>query len=156
MIAVKDGNRTLYVDGELLADSTSYRRGSTRWIEFKLYKTVGSQYVLSRVGVSIIYHGAACELVSNYNLQEASRENLELNSIPCERCSPDDSIALIFPEKNRYWAQVSEQASAVLDALYKYDDGGARYLTNVAQRLLEDAAKKDENIAKVYRFEIIE
>jgi hypothetical protein len=156
MIAVKDGNRTLYVDGELLADSTSYRRGSTRWIEFRLYKTVNGQYVLSRVGVSIVYHGAACELVTNYNLQETSQENLELSSVPCEKCCPDDSINLIFPEKNRYWAQVSEQASAVLDALYKYDDGGARYLTNVAQRLLEDAAKKDKDIANVYRFEIIE
>ena len=156
MIAVKDGNRTLYVDGELLGSSTSYRHGSTRWIEFKLYKTISGQYVLSRIGVSIVYHGAACGLVINYNLQEMSRENLELNSIPCERCSPDDSIELIFPEKNRYWAQVSEQPSAVLDALYKYDDNGARYLTNVAQRLLEDSAKKDKNIADVYRFEIIE
>lgn len=156
MIAVKDGNRTLYVDGELLGSSTSYRYGSTRWIEFKLYKTISGQYVLSRVGVSIVYHGAACGLVINYNLQEMSRESLELNSIPCERCSPDDSIDLIFPEKNRYWAQVSEQPSAVLDALYKYDDNGARYLTNVAQRLLEDSAKKDKNIADVYRFEIIE
>jgi hypothetical protein len=156
MIAVKDGNRTLYVDGELLGSSTSYRHGSTRWIEFKLYKTISGQYVLSRIGVSIVYHGAACGLVINYNLQEMSRENLELNSIPCERCSPDGSIELIFPEKNRYWAQVSEQPSAVLDALYKYDDNGARYLTNVAQRLLEDSAKKDKNIADVYRFEIIE
>jgi hypothetical protein len=156
MIAVKDGNRTLYVDGELLGSSTSYRHGSTRWIEFKLYKTVSGQYVLSRVGVSIVYHGAACGLVINYNLQEMSRENLELNSLPCERCSPDDSIELVFPEKNRYWAQVSEQPSAVLDALYKYDDNGARYLTNVAQRLLEDSAKRDKNIADVYRFEIIE
>jgi hypothetical protein len=156
MIAVKDGNRTLYVDGELLGSSTSYRHGSTRWIEFKLYKTISGQYVLSRIGVSIVYHGAACGLVMNYNLQEMPREHLELNSIPCERCYPDDSIELVFPEKNRYWAQVSEQPSAVLDALYKYDDNGARYLTNVAQRLLEDSAKKDKNIADVYRFEIIE
>jgi hypothetical protein len=155
MIAVKDGNRTLYVDGELLADSTSYRRGSTRWIEFKLYKTVSGQYVLSRVGVSIVYHGAACDLVTNYNLQETSHENLELNSIPCERCCPDDSITLIFTEKHRYWAQVSDEPAAVLDALYKYDDGGARYLTNVAQRLLEEASKHDEKISEIYKFEII-
>lgn len=156
MIAVKDGNRTLYVDGELLGSSTSYRHGSTRWIEFKLYKTTGGQYVLSRVGVSIVYHGAACELVHNYNLQEVHRSELSENSITCERCYPDSTIELVFPEKNRYWAQVSDQASAVLDALYKYDNNGARYLTNVAQRLLEDAAKKDKEVAEVYRFEIIE
>lgn len=156
MIEVKDGNRTLYVDGVLLGKSTSYRRGSTRWIEFELYKTVSGQYVLSRVGVSNVYHGAACTLVSTYNLQEVQYGSLRKDSIPCEKCSPDESADLVFPEKNRYWAQVSEQATAVLDALYKYDDGGARYLTNVAQRLLEDAAKKDPEIAEVYRFEIIQ
>lgn len=156
MIAVKDGNRTLYVDGELLSNSTSYRAGSTRWIEFRLYKTVSGQYVLSRVGVSVVYHGAACDLVSNYNLEESPYEDLDLASIPCDRCSPDSSTALIFPEKNRYWAQVSEHPSAVLDALYKYDDNGARYLTNVAQRLLENASKLDKEVAKIYRFEIIE
>jgi hypothetical protein len=156
MIEVKDGNRTLYVDGVLLAKSTSYRRGSTRWIEFELYKTVSGQYVLSRVGVSLVYHGAACTLVTTYNLQEMSFNETHRDSIPCERCEPDESADLVFPEKNRYWAQVSDQAVAVLDALYKYDDGGARYLTNVAQRLLEEASKKDQKIAEVYRFEIIQ
>jgi hypothetical protein len=156
MIEVKDGNRTLYVDGVLLAKSTSYRRGSTRWIEFELYKTVSGQYVLSRVGVSLVYHGAACTLVTTYNLQEMPFNETHRDSIPCERCEPDESADLVFPEKNRYWAQVSDQATAVLDALYKYDDGGARYLTNVAQRLLEEASKKDQKIAEVYRFEIIQ
>jgi hypothetical protein len=156
MIAVKDGNRTLYVDGELLSSSTSYRTGSTRWIEFRLYKTVGNQYVLSRVGVSIVYHGAACSLVANYNLEESPYEELTSEHLPCERCSPDSSAPIVFPEKNRYWAQVSEHPSAVLDALYKYDDNGARYLTNVAQRLLENASKVDKEVANIYRFEIIE
>jgi hypothetical protein len=61
----------------------------------------------------------------------------------------------VFPEKHRYWAQVSEEPQAVLDALYKYDEGGARYLTNVAQRLLEDASKADDKIAAIYKFEVI-
>jgi len=61
----------------------------------------------------------------------------------------------IFPERNRTWAQVSDDAEAVLEALYKYDDGGARYLTKVAQRLLEEASKQDKKIESVYRVEII-
>jgi hypothetical protein len=64
-------------------------------------------------------------------------------------------LDLVFPEKYRYWAQVSEEPTAVLDALYKYDDGGARYLTNVAQRVLDEAAKADAGIAGIYRYEII-
>jgi hypothetical protein len=61
----------------------------------------------------------------------------------------------VFPEKHRYWAQVSEDPTPVLDALYKYDQGGARYLTKVAERLLETAADVDKGIDLVYRTELI-
>jgi hypothetical protein len=155
MLEVKDGNRTLQFEGRLLAKSSSYRRGSTRWIEFELYVTDSGSYILSRVGVSLVYHGAACSLVGRYGLSEKSIYDLHKNSFPCEECNPDDSLDLIFPEKNRYWAQVSDEALAVLNALYKYDDGGARYLTNVAQRLLEEASRQDLKIYKAYKVEII-
>lgn len=155
MINVKDGARTLQFNGELLGESSSWRKGSTRWIEFELYKTESGSYVLSRVGVSLVYHGAACPLVKRYGLQEISFSELVPDSIPCEQCYPTEEVDLVFPEKHRYWAQVSEEPTAVLDALYKYDDGGARYLTNVAQRLLEAASKKDSDIESIYRIELI-
>jgi hypothetical protein len=155
MISVKDGARTLQFNGQLLGKSSSWRKGSTRWIEFELYKTESGSYILSRVGVSNVFHGSACPLVKRYGLSETNYENLSEGAVPCEECRPDDSVELVFPEKHRHWAQVSEEAAAVLDALYKYDEGGARYLTNVAQRLLEDAAKADTKIAEIYRFEVI-
>lgn len=155
MFEVKDGNRTLQFKGELLGESSSERRDSTRWIEFKLYRTESGSYILSRVGVSVLYHGAACFLVRKYGLDEVSYSTVPDSHVPCEECEPTEEAELVFPEKNRYWAQVSEEPSAVLDALYKYDNGGARYLTNVAQRLLEQASKNDTKIAKAYRFEII-
>jgi hypothetical protein len=43
----------------------------------------------------------------------------------------------------------------VLDALYKYDEGGARYLTAVAKRVLEESSDNDDSIDLVYRFEHI-
>jgi len=155
MIEVRDGARTLQFDGSLLGESSSYKRGSTRWIEFKLYRTESGSYILSRVGVSLVFHGAACQLVKRYGLQEVSVNTISEQAIPCEECYPTQEAELVFPEKNRYWAQVSEEPTAVLDALYKYDDGGARYLTNVAQRLLEEASKLDEKIATIYKVEII-
>ena len=155
MHEVKDGSRTLQFEGTLLGKSSSYRRGSTRWIEFHLYNTESGSYVLSRIGVSLVYHGAACPLVKRYGLQEISFGLLEKDSIPCEECRPSAQADLVFPEKHRYWAQVSEEPSAVLDALYKYDQGGARYLTNVAQRLLETASDKDSAIESIYRIELI-
>ncbi len=155
MYEVRDGARTLQFSGQLLAKSSSRKKDSIRWIEFELYKTDSGSYILSRVGVSLVFHGAACALVKRYGLQEAPILDLDADSLPCEECEPDESAVLVFPEKYRYWAQVSEEPSAVLDALYKYDNGGARYLTNVAQRLLEEASVKDSKLAKVYRFEII-
>jgi hypothetical protein len=155
MYEVKDGSRTLQFNGALLGKSSSHRRGSTRWIEFELYRTESGSYVLSRIGVSLVFHGAACPLVKRYGLQELSADQLHQDALPCEDCYPTEDAELVFPEKYRYWAQVSEDPSAVLDALYKYDDGGARYLTNVAQRLLEDASEQDQKIDKIYRIETI-
>lgn len=155
MINVRDGARTLQFNGRILGKSSSWRKGSTRWIEFELYKTESGSYVLSRIGVSIIFHGSACALVKRYGLTEVEFPALVDDSIPCDECQPDESAALVFPEKHRYWAQVSEEPQAVLDALYKFDEGGARYLTNVAQRLLEDASKADDKIASIYKFEVI-
>jgi hypothetical protein len=152
---VKDGARTLQFNGKLLGKSTSWRYGSTRWIEFELYKTDSGSYILSRVGVSLIFHGAACTLVRRYGLSEVEYSSISKDAIPCAECQPSEEAELVFPEKYRFWAQVSEEGAAVLDALYKYDDGGARYLTNVAQRLLEEAAKNDPAIADIYRYEII-
>lgn len=155
MLSVKDGDRTLQFNGTLLAKSSSERRGAYRWIEFELYKTELGSFILSRIGVSLIFHGAACSLVSKYNLAEKPNYELAVNAVPCDECSPEDSIDLVFPEKYRYWAQVSEKPNAVLDSLYKYDNNGARYLTSVAQRLLKDAARVDLEIEEIYNLEIV-
>lgn len=155
MFEVKDGARTLQFNGKLLGKSSSKRNDSTRWIEFELYKTDSGSYILSRIGVSLVFHGAACPLVRRYGLTEADFSTLSNHALPCEECQPSSEAELVFPEKYRYWAQVSDDPATVLDALYKYDDGGTRYLTNVAQRLLEDAAKTDAAIAETYRYEII-
>lgn len=152
---VKDGPRTLQFNGKLLGESSSWRRGSTRWIEFALYRTENGAYVLSRIGVSLVFHGAACTLVKRYGLSESSIEDLSDDAISCEECNPSYELPLVFPEKNRTWAQVSEDPDAVLEALYKFDNGGARYLTHVAQRLLEAASKNDSRIEQVYKVETI-
>jgi hypothetical protein len=155
MLEVRDGDRTLQFNGKLLARSTSERRGATRWIEFALHQTESGSYILSRTGVSLVFHGAACALVTRYGLQEKSIGLIAAAAIPCEECQPDDTLDLVFPEKYRHWAQISEKAEAVLDALYKYDDNGAKYLTSVAQRLLQEASKVDSGIAGVYNVEIV-
>jgi hypothetical protein len=156
MYEVKDGSRTLQFSGTLLGESSSHRRGANRWIEFKLYKTENGSYILSRIGVSVIFHASTCGLVKRYGLSEAEPNELKDEAVPCDECFPDRKMPFVYPEQDRTWAQVSEDPEPVLDALYKYDPkGGARYLTNVAQRLLEQAADEDVQIDRVYRVEQI-
>lgn len=155
MYAVKDGDRTLEFDGVLLGSSSSRRKDSTRWIEFNIYRTENGTYILSRIGASIVYHSGACNLVDKYRLTEINTEKVVDGAEACAVCKPTLEAPMVFPEKYRYWAQVSDEPQAVLDALYKYDEGGARYLTAVAKRVLQEASKTDSNIDLIYRFEKI-
>jgi hypothetical protein len=156
MFQVKDGARTLQFEGEKLAVSSSYRPGSNRWIEFSLFKTLEGNYVLARVGVSNIYHTSTCTLVARYGLHETTPDRLDAKAVPCEECNPSFyNEVFVFPEKYRYWTLVSQEPDAVLEALYKRDDFGARYLTKVAQRLLDTAAENDAELDQIYRVETI-
>jgi len=156
MFEVKDGSRTLQFSGQLLGESSSKRYDSFRWIEFKLYRTENGSYILSRIGISLVFHAATCSLVKRYGLSELKSAQLADEAIPCVECRPDRNMPLLFPEQDRTWAQVSDDPEPVLDALYKFDpDGGARYLTKVAQRLLEQASNADSEIERIYRVEMI-
>ncbi len=156
MYEVKNGNRVLRFEGRHLAHSSSERPGASRWIEFDLYKTNAGSYVLSRVGVSKVYHSSVCPLVLRYGLHEASWADLEADASPCEECEPDANDPVVYPEAYRHWTLRAEEPEAVLDALYKEDYNGARYLTRVAERLLQTAAAQDAEIDMLYRFETID
>jgi len=154
MYEVKDGPRTLQFEGELLGESSSHHAGSYRWIEFKLYRTVGGTYILSRVGRSLVFHAPSCPLANKYSLHEVAVDELRDNATPCPECSPTFEVPVVFPETDRNWALVAEEPRAVLDALYKWD-GRTRYLTKVAERLLTEACDNDSGLDMCWRVEVI-
>jgi hypothetical protein len=157
MYEVQVDKRTLKFDGVLLAFATSYRPGAARWIEFTLYRTMGGSYVLARVGETRLYHTVDCTITQRSSLVQVPRESLKNGSVPCDLCHPqrrslgDD----VFPELPRHWAQTSETAESIVENLYRYDENGGRYLTSVAERLLEEASKLDPHIEQAYRIETI-
>jgi hypothetical protein len=160
MYEVKDNKRTIKFDGVLLAFSTSFRPGVKRWIEFGLYRTVGGSYVLSRIGETHLFHNPECAVAQRNGLTKIPLAALREGSVPCDVCRPDrlsghNDDQMVSPEMPRYWAQVSDTADAVVDSLYKYDEAGARYLTGVAERLLEEASAVDAAIEGAYRVETI-
>lgn len=151
MHIIRDGRRTLKFEGDKLSSSTSRSPHSTRWVEFELYRTTNGSYVLARIGVSLYYHSGSCEVVSRNRIEPVTVEDMPASLVACPQCSPVPSNEeVLFPETARYWAAVCEEPQGVVESLYKYDDTHTRYLTHVSQRLLEDAARIDEDIADAF------
>lgn len=157
MYEVLNGKRTLRFEGALLAFSSSYREGSPRWVEFSLYRTSGGSYVLARVGQTKVYHMYGCPVVSRNSPPKTTIHALNEGASPCNQCYPPSATVSgdveVFVEMPRYWATISESPTGVVDALYKYNESGARYLTKVAEQLLEEASEVDQNISSAYRVE---
>ncbi len=154
---VKDGVRSLEFNGELIAESSSKTRGKPRWVEFKLFRTESDIYVVSRVGVSNLYHSDNCEVVSRNRLSAVDAMELSPEYTPCAVCRPDLADPEgVFPETPRSWAQVCQTAKGVIASLMKEDHNGTEYLTNVARRLLEEASIYDDEIKKAYLVEYID
>lgn len=154
---VKDGVRTYEFQGISLAKSSSRVVGRPRWVEFELFITPKEQYVLSRIGMSVFYHDADCDTVSRNNLSKVDGGELAGFYTPCHECRP---VRLdpngVFPELPRYWAQICEDASGVVEALMKKDKANNWYLTNVASRLLEDASVYDPDVKAAFETEYVE
>lgn len=155
MLKVRDGNRVYQFEGELLAKSSSEQPDIHRWVEFELYRTKTGTYVLSRIGQTRLFHALDCAVVRRNNLKPSGAEMLGPDNIPCDDCDPDNYATEFAIEQPRHFALVSEEPEGVLDALYKYDGAGARYLTKVAERLLEDALDKDARLKEAYSTETI-
>lgn len=156
MYDVMDGVRPLKVDGILLSESSSVAPYKDRWVEFRLFRTKSDIYVISRVGLSRLYHSTDCDTVTRNRLSAVNSDDLPKNLRPCGHCKPNwtDERGL-FPETPRPWLGTCQTASGVLASLMKYDDNGTEYLTNVAKRLLEDASELDEGIKDAYYSEVI-
>jgi len=156
MYEIDDGARILRFNGTKLAESSSYHSNSVRWIEFTLYRTTGGTYVLHRVGASLIYHSSVCPLVNKYGLHEEPGYELEDDAVPCPECKPGPSDPIVYPEEFRHWTLTTADPTAVIEALYRYDEFNARYLTRVAEVLIRKAAEHDSDLDDAYRIEYIQ
>lgn len=155
--SVRDSVRTLQFNGTKLAESSSKAPNKTRWVEFQLYVTNSGIYVLARKGASILYHAENCAVVTRNKLSVSNGEELPLYYMPCTDCKPSRiNIDGVYPETARYWAQHSEKAAGIVEALMQYDNNDTKYLTRVASDLLAEASKYDSNIKRAFEVELIE
>lgn len=151
--AIQSGAGQVYrFSGSLLSTSDSRRPGSQRWISFGLYRTIGNHYVLSRVGHSMLYHRADCEVVKRNRLEVGL---VGAGGVPCELCSPDVDSEPVCPEVDRRWAGIYKDPASLLAALQR-SNGETQYVTHVAAQLIERAAVFDRPLAEAWTVQIVD
>lgn len=157
MHTVRDGTRLLRFEGTKLSESSSRIAEKPRWVEFKLYKTLKGTYVLSRAGMSTYFHDSECHVVTRNRLSVVDEAEIGLDAVACPDCRPSRIAPEgLYPETPRYWAQSSDSPQGVIASLMQYDGNKTEYLTNVARRLLEDAAEVDDRLSDAFYVDTIE
>lgn len=163
----KDGPRRISFVGWSLGEASSAPAGEfpSRWTELRLFKTVGGQYILEKVGCSDVFHNESCPTEPGKprrgkrwdSLWDAIPEDADdiddpaAIFVPCERCSPSFDDVPVWVEKDIYSTSTFQTATDVLQALYRPDtrNTASKYLSRVARNLLDQAVEKDQAIRDV-------
>lgn len=158
MYTIQNGSRLLRFEGNKLAHSSSRGRDSTRWVEFTLYRTSNGKYVVERTGVSIVFHSIGCPVTRRNNSPSdpLPAETVSATMVPCPECKPEREYEqYLVPESPRHRAQVCHSAESVVSSLKQFDSNNTEYLTNVALRLLEQAASADPLVSDAFYVEYL-
>jgi hypothetical protein len=153
---VHDQFNVLEFEGMLIGEATTETKDAPRWTEIRIYKTTGGNYIVERVGVSLVYHRVDATCASGLgrvvgDLIENDARELE----PCDRCNPGDiyrgDLTLdtrVRVETDRHSAS-AVAAEKLVDALTLTRTNGSRYVSNVAQSALSNALEHDPDLAGV-------
>lgn len=159
---IRDRLREIVFRGVKLGSSSTEKDDSLRWTEIHIYRTDGGNYVIERLGRSLIYHvrGASCDSSHGMKVRGTS---LSEESEPCPSCKPlapeddgfdDDSV--FSHETTMSSVEWVDRAEDVHDALSIYDKRRkVTRISYVASQALQSAAANDPNLLNaVMRVEI--
>lgn len=151
---VQDGFRKIRFNGDLLARASSERPKPRRWTDLALYRTDGGTYILAKVGASRVMHVRDCpDVVEDLpRFQEVfPGEDPDDPKFQYDDCVPEvyDFPSLLV-EKDRHWAQISDNPTSVIRSLMRYKDH-ARWLPRLSMQLLERASELDPAIRDAYQ-----
>jgi hypothetical protein len=155
-IRVHDQHQVLEFEGEQIGFASTETPDTVRWTEIELYRTTAGNYVIHRVGASVVYHDAAASCASG-SLTTAGRlqsEDPDADHEPCERCRPPriekmDPKRPIRREADRHSADAVTSVEDLVKKLLLQRPNGTSYLSAVARDALTQAAHTDPAIAKM-------
>ena len=139
--------------GTLLAHETTETDMSLRWLELELYRIDAGprtgQYVLHRVGQSIVYHKPN---TCGYGVSVGGTA-VPLDAEPCPICKPpaDCDQVEVWLESPRHKVMTCSSPQYVEKALLMKRKDGSTFLSNPAAKLIAKAAANDEKLALYFQ-----
>lgn len=155
-IRVHDQHQVLEFKGERIGFASTETPDTVRWTEIEIYRTESGNYVIHRIGASVVYHDAAAPCASG-SLTTPARllaEPGDMDHEPCERCRPPaitkmDPNRQIRREADRHSADAVRTVEDLVKKLLLQRPNGTSYLSAVARDALAQAARTDPEIAKM-------
>lgn len=145
-------------DGTKLGEVSSRQDVSiSRWTELSLFKTDSGQYILEKVGRSIVTHVSGCSEIRGRipRFQEAHPGDDPDFGYHYHECVPVEyDFTQLLIEEDRYHTTVSPDPRQIVEALYRTKPN-SRYLPRVSINLLISAEKHDSILADAWRIERI-
>lgn len=162
IIRVPDSTGSLKeFNGILLADVSTENPDSLRWMEMELYKVTDgtNRYVLHLVARSVVYHRFESDCKRGVPRPVSDKDWPE-DAEPCRTCRP--SLWLDAPDDRQYDLEIDrhttfvcEDAAEMISHLRVGPQSRGKLppgaLSGPAQRLLDIAAHRDDNIAAATR-----
>lgn len=135
-------------EGTLIGQSSTENTDSVRWTEIYIYRTTGDQYVIHRVGRSVLYHDP--NGVCNTGVARKVRDMDTELSVPCAKCRPGrltalDPDATVSDELDKDSVDVVKVEDVYERLLLKKrgPQGPYTFMSNPAQRAYEEAILTD-------------
>lgn len=87
---VRDGPRVFRFQADVLAAASSHRPGVLRWSEIVIYRLADGQYVISKVGRSVVAHRPECHRVyPDMPTWLEAGEEAQVHRTGCLECQPE-------------------------------------------------------------------
>lgn len=135
---VRNGREILRFEAQVIAAATSQRPGVMRWSELVIYQLPSGQYVVSKIGRSVLAHRPECLLITDEMVPWLeAEEEAQVHRYPCLTCNPqvgDQMDPQTVLEPSRYTVLRARDGEELRQVLTQ----GRDHLPGIIRKLLHE------------------
>lgn len=155
---LKNEDRFLEFEGELIAHVSSENNDSLRWLEVNIYATASGGYVYETIGKSIVFRPAAPDRPRAIKVTPSVVRKFDTATLVCDPKHGDYEIEdmmgkYVIIEDDRHRATYAPTAEGLVESAKVADNDGILFITNTAKAALMKAAESDPRIHDAYLVE---